>query len=216
MKQLLLAGLFVVICFSGFSQNSMRLGLYVDPMVTWMRSLETVNIGSSKLKPGFGYGFTFDYHFAEKYAFSTGLEVVHGGGKIKYKTNDYVYLGDTLPSGSTINYAMQYLQLPFTLKFKTNQLGKFTYFAKAGLTGGVLLQSKGKLHPGNAEKIKNYSELLPLNIAMTVGGGAEYELAENTALFAQLLFKNGFVGVIDNTDTDVRFNYLALRIGVLF
>lgn len=220
MKKLLLSSLFLLTIFISNAQDVMKFGLYVDPAVSWMKII-TGSTKSNGAKFGWAYGLVVDQYFAEKYAFSSGIEVVQIGGELRYDGESFQYAGEQFLSQYVeVDYSLQYIQIPITLKFKTNEFGFLTYFAQVGFTPSVKTQGLATISPSSSldqtlEKVSVSSHLINnFNLALTLSGGFEYSLGGTTALFIQGIFKNGFINIANNSA--IRLNYLALRIGVMF
>lgn len=221
MKKLAFSLLFLVFSLGVFAQDDLRFGLYVDPALCWMKPMdgETDNVRS---KFGWGYGLLIDKYFAERYAFSTGVEVIHNGGILRHNREDFTFNQVNFKSESVeIQYNLQYIQIPTTLKLKTAEFGFMTYLAQVGFTPGIKIQGNGSITPSTAadehvEKVAMGSSVIKtFNLGLTVSGGIEYSLGGNSSLLVQGIFKNGFVNVTKDQD-NVRLNYLALRVGFIF
>lgn len=201
--------------------QKLRFGLYGEPNISWMKPM-TGDIESQGAQMGWVYGLIIDNHFAEKYAFSTGIEIVHNGGSIRYTDSTFSIQGMGANSDFVdVAYQLQYVQVPLTLKLKTAEYGFMTYFGQVGFTPGLRINSLGSITSSNPldvsdDKVKlTGDEVALFNLALTISGGVEYSLGGSTALLLQGQFKNGFVNVTKNDD-EVRLNYIGIRLGILF
>lgn len=124
-----------------------RLALHVDPNVSWMKpNNNKIEGGDTKLK--FGFGIAVDKMFTENYAFGTGLNILNTGGQLTY-----LYTGGFKKDGETNNtevigeltrtYNLKYLEIPLTLKMRTNEIGYMTYWAQFGVGLGFNIGAKG-------------------------------------------------------------------------
>ncbi len=195
-------------------KGDLDLGFGIMPALSWVRSDDTQL--DTKAKIGFGYGLIADYFFAPRYAFSSGFIVVHGG------TNYDAFDPDNNKLATT-KLRLQYLEIPLTLKVKTNEFGHMTYFGQLGLTPGILIRTRYDIDfvDGSLTDIesKSASELTrPIGLGFTLGGGVEYSLAPNTRAFGGLYFNNGFTTLLskDVSDDKSTFSYLGLRVGIFF
>src|SRR6185295_7915558 len=102
-------------------------------------------------------------------------------------------------SATNVNYRTQYLQIPLTLKLRTNQIGYITYFGQFGLQAGVRIRSRADItDPVNsfAENKVDFSNDVTLpDFGLVIGAGVEYTITGNTALLGALQFYNGFIDV---------------------
>lgn len=195
--------------------RKVRLGIKVAPSIVWMKA-NTKNIEGTGAKLGFSYGLMFDYNFTKNYTLSTGLEVAYRGGKMRDNTR----LVDPLNSREGI-YNLQYLQLPVTLKLKTNEIGYFTYFGQLGLETGFNIAAKGtdwNLGATSGDKENIRSQITPFNLALLIELGAEYSIGGNASIMVSAYFSNGFLDImrIVNPNVDARSNGVGLNVGVFF
>ena len=102
---------------------------------------KTTSSDGSKL--GLAYGLVTEFRFADNYAFATGLEIAYRNAKIKGETSTTI--GDTLTTKTVSKASMklQYIELPFTLKLKTNEIGQFRYFLQIGIAPGFKIRARG-------------------------------------------------------------------------
>lgn len=170
---------------------------------------------------------------------------------------DNVMLGDTsFLTGNTFiqptsrNYKVRYLTIPLNLKIKTKEIGYLTYFGQFGVInhiklGSVKIDDEGAGYNVDANGALTESASPDLTalisdkepsiyqVAVNLGGGAEYNISGSTSLFASIQFNYGLNSAIKNESeqiieiddaggqtryNDQKFNphAIVLRIGVLF
>jgi hypothetical protein len=173
--------------------NKFNFGLKISPTVAWFKGSENLDNDGSKI--GFAYGLMADFNFSNNYAFGTGIDVTYRGGKLKYQ--------DTYK----LKTVLQYIELPITLKLKTNEIGYMTYFGRVGFAPGINIKTDGDFKK---------SDINPINMALIVGLGAQYSLGGKTALLMGITFNNGFLDVVKEKDAKAISNFLALDLGVMF
>ncbi|QQS30063.1 MAG: PorT family protein [Sphingobacteriales bacterium] len=193
--------LFSILFLLGFSSlvnaQNIRLGLCVTPGFSWMKFNDGQGFTQTDNKFGVNYGLVVDIGFAERYALSTGIFAEHGGA------NTQTILGE-------VNTNLVYVNIPLTLKLKTNQFGKFTPYGQVGFTPGVAVQRK-------VDNIKANDEFSIFNVSLTVNAGTEFEISEGTSFFAAFHIDNGLMNVAkDSGDVTLRKSFAGLRAGVLF
>ena len=226
-----------------------RFGVYVAPTMAWMKpTTDKTDDGryaptSEGSKIGFTYGLMAEYHFAENYAFVTGLQVNMDGGKVNTK-----YLGTENPKKSVVdnanfNYRLNYLEIPLALKLRTDMISGFRFFGQLGLTTGFNIAKKATYDvkyfdgsgaavamKGENEKIKGNLAIAPVMFTMNIGAGAEYPLNDKLAAYVGIFFNNGFAPDATNPasykmfkdinadvkDGNTRLNNFALRLGLFF
>lgn len=200
--------------------HRVRLGIKVAPSIIWLKP-NSNGIKGDDVKLGFSYGLIFDLNFTKNYALGMGLEVAYRGGRMKVNSTAN---SQEVP----VTYNFQYLQLPVTLKLKTNEIGYFTYFGQVGIETGFNMQGRGtdvNTYPLTSNKENIRSQLNAFNLALLIQAGAEFSLGGNASLMVSAYFSNGFVNLfrqskINNSSAyskyDVRSNGLGLNIGFLF
>ena len=218
---LLAAGFF---CIGNLFAQKFHFGLGVTPGLSWIRAGSDDLTGDGS-KFGFNYGLITEFAFTENYAFATGLTVDHKGGKLKTKEDIFLIvvtdslIPDTLLSGiGFFDYNLRYVEIPATIKMKTNQIGSIRYYGQFGLAPGFLIGAKGTTKIGSEtllddEDVKD--NINNFNISLVIGLGLEYNLSGNTNLLVGVVYKNGFSDLI-NGDSKGNVNTLGLNVGILF
>ena len=227
MKKLSVALFFIALAVQGFAQedeSNIRFGLTLSPQVSWMTAGDG-NIENNGAVFGFCYGLLMDVKIPKNYAFATGIIVSYDGGKLGWTdSTKFNSFPDRLyPAGTNVEYHLQYVEIPLTLRLMTNQIGYITYFGQFGLQAGFNFRSRaGITTPTGAEdesRVNFGSDVTPFNIGLLVGGGFEYEITGNTALTVSLQYFNGFIDVTDDPKeykVHSGLNHLRLGLGVFF
>lgn len=195
----LIAGTYVT------SAQKFHFGLMASPGMAWLKT-DTKGVDNDGVKLGFSYGIVTEFAFndAENYAFATGLQASYRGGRLAF---DSVKL----------KLNLQYLELPITIKMKTNEIGAIKYFGQFGIVPGYNLKAIGKTTVGNTTKEDDYKDgINTFNFSLLIALGLEYNLTGNTSGFVSVGFNNGLNDVIDDNDTKALSNLLSLNLGVLF
>lgn len=241
MKKVTFSFLIFILAFANVvkaqDDRKIRFGLSAAPSFAWLKAQEK-NVKGSGLGLRFKYGLVFDYRFADYFWFGTGLEVTYLGGSLSYANPSYVredavtsLTSNSLVPISKAKYTGQYLEIPLTVKMKTNEINNMVYFAQVGLNAGVLLDGKAKY--GSYEKIKVKGDMAIMRLAVNISGGVEYNLTNTTSLLLGLSYNNGFTnlfpgnsgyviedskknGFLTSLNTNMRSNYIALNVGFLF
>ncbi len=217
MKKIAILTVFLVSLFMlSEAQNDkfFRFGIHGSPGLAWVKP-ETKEFDSKGLRLGFGYGLITEFSIADNYSFATGIESFYSGGKLEsYKAID--------STTTNILYKFQYLEIPVSLKMKTNEINYITYYAKFGGSIGARLSSVADISTkrGSATLLledQNINEDIYLfRIAFNLGVGIEYSLGGTTAVLLGLNFNNGLTDIIKNKDIKAKNNYISLNVGVLF
>jgi len=132
-----------------------------------------------------------------------------------------------------LDYSIQYIEIPLSLKLRTREFGTLTYFLEAPIfTLGFKSNGLGGLSGGGiTEKVEELSikkEINPLAFSWGFGGGVEYSILDGTRLFAGLTFQRMFLDATKDgddynykgrsalDDPKATINSMTLRLGVLF
>ncbi len=203
-----------------FSQG-LRLGFVASPQLSWMSSdINKVKTDGNRF--GFDFGLNADVFFAKNYALATGLTINNTGGKLNYsdpvslKASDSVY---NFAEGTTIDYKLQYIKLPVSIKLKTNQIGYFTYYGRFGLTPQILIGAKADVSSHDISDVNIIDEITFFNLAYNVGAGLEYAVGGSTAITFGVIYTKGFIDVTknnNNANDKAVINSVTFKLGVLF
>ena len=229
------------------SISKVKFGVQASPNISWMGTNDN-NIKGNGINTGLKLGVTADYYFLENYAISTGLGFAFNqGGKIihdeggnfltKSTLSDSRLNQDTksLAPGVKIRYHVQYLEVPFGLKLRTQQFGYLRAFAEAPMfTVGIATKAIGDIYdpvlttPFLKENIK--PDVNKLAMSWGFGGGVQYDVSQSTALIAGLYFQKGFTDVtkdgnakkvtataVEKDETSkATLGNITLRLGIVF
>ncbi len=201
-------------------------GFKVAPNIGWMNpSSEGYETDGSKF--GFSWGLLAEFYLMENYSINTGLNILFQNGTLNYE-DDLVAYGGVGELSRTYNF--KYIELPFTLKMKINEISGVRFFGVFGFGANILLSAKvkdkfvleGGIFEDKDEKdFKN--NLKSMRVSMIVGIGAEFNVDGVTKLLAGINFNNGITDVLKNQNnyhSDINHksinNYLEFYIGILF
>ncbi|MBX7050528.1 MAG: PorT family protein [Flavobacteriales bacterium] len=141
--------LLAVLCLSlsaAAQEQEWKIALHVDPNFSWMKpGSKDIEQGSNKLR--FGFGIMIDKMFTDNYAFGTGLNVVNTGGELSYLYKSLYRSSNSSSNQEVIvnlnrTYNVKYLEIPLTLKLRTNEIGYITYWAQFGVGLGMNIGAK--------------------------------------------------------------------------
>lgn len=202
----LLIVLFLAAKVTNAQDQKFHFGLKIVPSMTWLKP-DNKGVERDGRRIGFGYGIQTEFRFQENYAIASGVQVTYRGGNLRTK--------DSLANNSELvqKNRLQYVEVPFGLKMKTNEFGKTRYFGQFGFSPGFNIAAK---EDNNFEDDIDIQEDVNLfNLNMIVGAGVEYTLSGSTVLMGGIEFNNGFLDVFKGSGKAAT-NYLGLNIGVLF
>src|SRR5690554_612921 len=217
MKKIVSLAIVLLFSFSTFSQSKgFQLGLQLSPNLSWFKPVVN-KVDNDGLKVGFSYGLTGDFNFSDNYAFSTGLFLLNSGGKLKYAVNHLN--SDSLKGNTESNIRLKYIQIPITIKLRTNEIGYMKYYGQFGLGaafnyGAVANESYRYSDHDNTDKDFNKGNVVFFRPSLIIGLGAEYNLSGNTSLVFGASFDNGFLNIFKKKyDADLNGNTFKLDEG---
>jgi len=221
-RKLVLLSMILILGVSANAQyKKFNFGLKAAPQVGWMKTnADTYTSNGARL--GFGWGFVTEVNFTENHSFGTGFNVLFNGGKLRYP---YAIGQDTGIMDRT--YKLKSIEIPLTLKMRTNPIGDFQYFGQIGFGTSFLLNAKGEdefAFNSSVEKDNgNLNNVAFLRESLIIGLGAEYKLEAGTTLGLGLQFNNGFTDIltgksaVDSSIKEKAFtNFIELNAFVLF
>lgn len=201
------------------AQSDFRLGVHLDPIVTWF-SPRSTNLERDGGRPGFSGGLVMEYYFRENYGFVSGLSVTQLGGNLMYNDSVRIATGDNgsvmVQPGSAVAYRASYLIVPVGLKLKTNEIGYFTYYAQLGLKQWFNMAARASSDGKELTKDDVSKEINLYGLSYFFGGGVEYNIGGATSLTAGIFFDGGFTDILSGNDHKAFINYLSLRVGIFF
>ena len=208
-----------------------EIGLKVSPSIVYLRpdSPSGTSFASEKSKLSFGGGIFMDYFFGENYAFNTGLFLTGKGGTIAYNDRSTTVGGAT---GVRVEQkiAMQYLELPLTVKLFTNEVAPDTrvYFQVGGsLAVPVQVRIDGEKYYtdpyDNNNQTKAGKHVLDIDANIIGGAGVEYQLGQSTKLLAGISYHHGLIDFdryFERTrgfsEVNIKNSVFALDLGLKF
>jgi hypothetical protein len=227
MKKILLTVAALAVAPAAFAQ--VEIGLKISPSIAYLRpdSPSGTSFSSENSKFSFGGGVFMDYFFGENYAFNTGLFLTGKGGTISYNEQ-----ASTGPGVTRIEQkiAMQYLELPLTIKLFTNEVMPDTrvYFQVGGsLAVPVQVRINGEKYYtdayNNNSQTKAGKHVLDIDANIIGGTGVEYQLGQSTKLLAGISYHHGLVDFdryFERTrgfsDVNIKNSVFALDLGLKF
>lgn len=198
-------------------------GLKAAPQISWIKpNVDTYEAAGAKI--GFAWGFIAEFNFTENHSICTGFNMLFNGGKLKFPA---IQDGET--GTMTRDYALKYVEIPVSLKMRTNDINGLRYFGRIGIGTALKIGAKNtdEFTPEGGTTITskkaNYKDAALFRESLMVGLGAEYEIKEGPKLGVELTFNNGLTNILNgkNTlDTSVKekatSNFFELAFSVIF
>ncbi|MBP8823002.1 MAG: PorT family protein [Flavobacteriales bacterium] len=206
--------------------ESVRFGIKVAPNFGFIKP-DTKELKSDGARFGYTFGLMGDFMLGNNanYAFSTGLFLNNVGGKTTFPVANQNL-------GAESKY--QYIELPLTLKLKTNEIGYMTYYGQIGFGSAFNISAKsdkdtfdatsGKVTRVTDEDIMDHTQLF--KASLIVGAGLEFNFSGNTSALIGVTYNNGFTNINKDqeildaqgkkTELKAKQSYLELSLGVFF
>ncbi|MCX6182799.1 MAG: porin family protein [Bacteroidetes bacterium] len=207
---------------------------------SWLKSNKsTMSTGSA----GFQYsgGLVIERNLSKTVAFVTGIDISSHSGGINFDTTNHILLKY---NGNDLNilsrtYRFQSIDIPLSLKLKTNEIGYFTYWMQVGAMPSIMWKatasdnkyndsSKGVLEiSGNDATLNVRNDAYLFRGSIIAGLGVEYSLAGSTALLVGLHYVDGFTSTVSKNSSTlysgtspaeqaISSKYVMLTAGFLF
>ncbi len=207
--------------------KNVRFGLKTAGMLTWYKPDNAKKFENNGVSAKGCYGLMLEFRLNKVASIATGFQVDYFGGKLKMLDSNYYFLskdseflkfadsttGTTRYILNSRKYNTTYVTLPFSLKFKTPEIGTMTYFGQFGINASVKAKCRvddeinNTKWTDNFDKIKteggatqtdldNTSDMNLIMLALNVGGGVEMNLAGSTSILLGLNWYNGFSNVL--------------------
>lgn len=199
--------------------KSFRFGIKVAPNLGFIKP-DTKGLKNDGTRLGYTFGLMGDFRLGanNNYALATGLFLNNVGGKTTFP-----WKGENLIRQSKY----QYIEVPITLKLKTNEIGYMTYFGQIGFGTAFNISAKsdfddvstGRVVRLTDEDIMDHTSLF--KASLIVGAGLEFNFSGNTSAMIGVNYNNGFTNIlkdvkVDDTPLKAKQNYVELNLGVFF
>jgi hypothetical protein len=200
-----------VLSFAAHSQ--IQMGFKLSPVISGNRvDIETddvsVDSDGSAVRFSFGPIADFSLDANENYYFSTGFWLTSKRAGISY--SDGV---DRI----TQSYNLQYIQLPATLKFYTNEVGlDKRIFFQFGPTFDIKVSEKLKDGDRSQKVIEDFRFF---DMTLYMSAALEYQLGQTTRIFGGISYSRGLINAASdaiNDDIIYKNDYFGIELGVMF
>lgn len=230
-KVLLLTFVSLLMAHTAFSQvKPFRFGLKVAPAISWV-SPDSEDYKNKGAQAGFSWGFISDITITENYFFATGFNVNYLKGKISYPYQDVTL--NSPDSGTMVSdMKLRYIDIPLTLKMKTNRFDKMQYYGQIGFSLAFNIKTKTEETfsyqvSGIKKSVTNErdrtDDMHLLKASLVIGGGIEYYIDNSTSIIFGLTYYNGISNIMkgyntvdENVKQKAAPHFIELTLGVIF
>ena len=223
MKRITLLTGLVFLFLSSWAQpmiSNIQLSFTASPSINWL-STTSQDISRQNAVMGYDFGILGDVYFSENshYTLNTGLLVINTGGVLAYRPDGpFTFAGEELDPNTEIKFRLRYLEVPLSIKLRTDEFHRMYYWGVFGLSPMINIGANGTTDDGTFKRASIHDEVRMFNVAMNVGIGFDFDLGGNTQASAGLIFQNGLTDVTtDNSLNDKTIlNSLKIRLGLIF
>lgn len=184
--------------------KKVALAFKVSPTFSWM-PVTNAGYENNGTSVGIAYGLLMDFRlFGEpNYALASGLTFNHASAKIiepsyyEDKNTGMVY-----SSKSEAKYAMTYIDVPFAIRLKTNEIGYNTFYGEFGTEFGFNISAKKTYtdtYSGGtlAEQTEDVTDQINLfRSSLVLGLGVQRNISGNTYYRIGVTYHNGLTNVL--------------------
>ena len=172
---------FLMLPFAVLAQEQspkLQLGFTVSPNLGWLQISNNTVPGMTSEAPriGFSYGVLADLGFQKNYYFSTGLVVTAMNGKSSFTASNTGPGSDN----AQFTYKVRALEVPVSLKLKSNEFNGRRFYGQFGIATGVRLDARQDFVRSNAtgttfgENINITDQVNTFRLSLLTGGGVEW------------------------------------------
>lgn len=195
-----------------------RLGLTAHPTIGWAKP---EGAKSNGVNLGFSYGLIGDFNFAENYSFSTGFTITTINGKTTEIDPRPYHDSQQFPNPTPydLKYMLQYVEIPLTVKLKTEKIGMVRWYGQFGLSNDFMIGARQDVSINGRTLFDNTRIKKDINFyraGLIIGAGLEYDIARNTSVTTGLTFNNGFTDITDDKSRSVKNHFIGINFGVFF
>ncbi|MEL6989455.1 MAG: outer membrane beta-barrel protein, partial [Bacteroidota bacterium] len=193
---------------------------------------------------GLKFGSILEWYISENFSVNSGINLsFNKGGKLLFEQGgDFLANSELsnealhrLPPGVNIRYAIQFIEIPLSVKFRTNEKNFLRYYFELPIFE-LAFRTRARANI-NGTDISVSDEIINkdinlLNIFYGLGAGIEYSLSEHLSVQGGLYFSSSFFDTTSNDgkteiedqgniiliDEDSKgiLNSITLRIAILF
>lgn len=220
--------------------KNFRFGLKISPNIAWFKPADSKRLVSDGSAFRFSYGLMTEFKLNNSATLLTGVEYASAGGSLLYTSTDSIFYDPSfsltdISSASNAKFFLtkrvftnRYIDLPLTIKLRTPEIGKMTYFGVFGFNLSVRTNARSK-DEGTLETttVKNdttiiferkanvvledvdiTSQIQLFRAGLNAGLGFEYGLAGSTCLVFGVTFNQGLTNALKKGPDQLRFNRL--------
>lgn len=190
--------------FNSIAQEDKKvaLALTVSPAMAWLAPSNNGYI-SDGTRVGVKYGLLMDFRLfgVDNYSLTSGFTMNHTGGKMIEASTFKYDNGNVVAAKDYATYKMTYIDIPFAIRLKTNEIGYNVFYAVFGSEMGFNISAK-KDYTTTYDNISTgeFSDDVSGDInlfrsSLVFGLGLERNISGNTNYRIGLTYHNGLTNI---------------------
>ncbi len=188
--------LLLLLLLSGKIANAQdsRFGLYFSPIITWF-STNINEVSNKGARTGVNLNVSVYKRLSERFSAVAGISFINSSGRLvssKPAIFKFPNYNSIVAAGNPIVYRLQYISIPVGLKFKTNEIGLFSYFAETGFDPKVVIRGRVDIPSIEIKNAKAMTEIKRFNLGWHLNAGIDYSLNGNSSLILGLGYERDF------------------------
>lgn len=191
--------IFLLIMLSGkmVSAQDYRVGIYLNPVISWFKTdiAEVENEGS---RAGINFNVSVEKYLSEKFSATGGISLIGSGGRL-VSSNPNIFRfpdhTDIVAANNPVIYRIRYLSIPVGIKYKTKEMGLFSYFGEFGFDPKTVIRGRVDIPSLEIREQKAMTEIKRFNIGYHLNAGIDYSTGGNISLVLGLGFESNFFDV---------------------
>jgi hypothetical protein len=189
--------------------QKVRLGLSFSPVLSWFSAsgdAGTVEPDGMRFNIAFGLNTDFRIGQNSNYYLSTGLFLLNTGGTITHQYFTETAGGDFFLSERTADFRINYVNVPFTVMLRTNEIGYMRYFGRVGFDAAFntnstfdyedFIEDQEQTISVEDEDASDFTALF--RAGLHIEAGFEYNIGGTTSIYFSATYNNGLNNVFSD------------------
>ncbi len=231
---------------NSIAQDDKKVGLAftVSPSTSWLASTNT-GYASEGGRVGIKYGLHMDFRLFgdDNYSLASGFTMNHLGGKLSEPTYVTNSNGNVIAARDMATYKLTYIDVPFAIRLKTNEIGYNIFYGLFGTELGFNVNAKKEYSTSyngttNATVTEDVSGDINLfRTSMIFGAGIERNISGDVYYRIGITYHNGLNNIMkgkayavdgnENTivennkaqedkDLSIKLKFIELNLAIVF
>lgn len=174
-----------------------RFGVYLSPVISWFNT-DIDEVRNQGARPGFNFNVSAAKYLSERFFASGGVSFISSSGRLVSSIPSFFRFPDhtvTIAANNPVVYRLQYLSIPVGIKYKTYEMGLFSYWGEIGLDPKVVVGGRVDIPSLDVKGEKAMTEIRRFNMGYHLNAGIDYSIDGNISVVLGLGFENNFFDV---------------------